>query len=93
MSIYKNKIIRHLLVIISVIFLFVAIYLLMGINYAVCDDTAMRNIASGAQTGTPDGHLVYIMYPLGWFMATLYKSIIILIGMVLFLLFYKLFVL
>ena len=71
MSIYKNKIIRHLLVIISVIFLFVAIYLLMGINYAVCDDTAMRNIASGAQTGTPDGHLVYIMYPLGWFMATL----------------------
>ncbi|MCI9050129.1 MAG: hypothetical protein HFF36_08695 [Coprobacillus sp.] len=73
MSIYKNKIIRHLLVIISVIFLFVAIYLLMGINYAVCDDTAMRNIASGAQTGTPDGHLVYIMYPLGWFMATLYK--------------------
>ena len=59
MSIYKNKIIRHLLVIISVIFLFVAIYLLMGINYAVCDDTAMRNIASGAQTGTPDGHLVY----------------------------------
>lgn len=73
MTIHKNKMIRNLLVIISIVVLFMAIYMFMGINYAVCDDTAMRNIASGVQTGVPDGHLVYIMYPLGWLMATLYK--------------------
>ena len=36
------------------------------------DDVLLRNIVSGAFSGTPDGHTVYIMYPLGWLLKTAY---------------------
>ncbi len=37
------------------------------------DDVMLRSIASGKYTGTPDAHLIYIMYPLGWILKTLYS--------------------
>ncbi|WP_455532752.1 hypothetical protein [Roseburia inulinivorans] len=37
------------------------------------DDAQMRAIASGAFTGSPDGHLVFIKYVLGWVISSLYK--------------------
>lgn len=37
------------------------------------DQTLMRDIASGIYFGVPDGHLVYIMYPLGWIFSFLYS--------------------
>lgn len=37
------------------------------------DEVIMRAIASGGYNGTPDGHLVYIMYPLGWLFSVLYR--------------------
>lgn len=37
------------------------------------DQLVFREIASGAYTGTPDGHLIYILYPLGWILAKLYS--------------------
>ena len=39
------------------------------------DDVLMRSIAEGTFTGTPDGHLIYIMYVLGSLIAGLYKCI------------------
>lgn len=36
------------------------------------DDVLLRNIVSGAFSGTPDGHTVYIMYPLGWILKSCY---------------------
>ncbi len=36
------------------------------------DDVLMRNIVSGMYTGTPDAHLVYIMYPLGCILKACY---------------------
>ncbi len=39
------------------------------------DDTLMRSIAEGTFSGTPDGHLIYIMYILGSLIAGLYKCI------------------
>ena len=51
---------------------FFAIYFFSGIHYAVNDDIAMRDIASGIRSGTPDGHLVYIKYPLGWLISRFY---------------------
>ncbi len=37
------------------------------------DDITLRNIASGTFTGTPDAHLIYIMYPLGLIFKALYS--------------------
>ncbi len=37
------------------------------------DDVTMRSILSGAYTGTPDGHAVYMMYPLSGVLALLYR--------------------
>lgn len=39
------------------------------------DDVTMRSILSGAYTGTPDGHAVYMQYPLTGILALLYKMI------------------
>ena len=37
------------------------------------DDMTLLSIMSGAYTGTPDGHLIYIMYPLGYIFKSLYS--------------------
>ncbi len=41
--------------------------------YVTNDDMAMRRIASGRYTGTPDAHLVFILYPLGLLISGLYR--------------------
>lgn len=48
------------------------IYRTTGFVYAIADDLIMRDIASGAFTGTPDGHLIFIQYALGWCISRLY---------------------
>ena len=39
------------------------------------DDVTMRSILSGAYTGTPDGHAVYMQYPLSGVLAILYRVV------------------
>ncbi len=41
--------------------------------YYLNDDVTMRSILSGACTGTPDGHAVYMKYPLTGLVAGLYR--------------------
>ena len=41
--------------------------------YDLNDDATIRNILSGAFTGTPEAHAVYIKYPLGLFLSLLYR--------------------
>ena len=41
--------------------------------YYTNDQVLMRDIASGVYTGTPDAHLIYIMYPLGLIFKGLYS--------------------
>lgn len=43
------------------------------ITYAVNDDTTMKAIASGAMSGSPDGHLIFVKYALGVVIALLYR--------------------
>ena len=40
------------------------VYRTTGFVYAIADDVIMRDIASGAFTGTPDGHLIFMQYGL-----------------------------
>lgn len=43
------------------------------ITYAINDDVAMRDIASGSLTGTPDYHLIFIKAAFGWILTGLYR--------------------
>lgn len=38
------------------------------------DDVLMKDILSGAYTGTPEGHNIQMLYPISWFIAALYKT-------------------
>lgn len=51
--------------------------LYLGKRYALLlispDDLAMKSIISGVFTGTPDGHSVFMRYPLSWLLSQLYR--------------------
>lgn len=68
---YYNYVLPVFIVFILCIFF----YKNFSVLYYINDDTTMRNIASGAYTGTPDGHLIFIQYILGWFISSFYKMI------------------
>lgn len=53
--------------------LMVAAALLAAPVYYLNDDVTMRSILSGACTGVPDGHAVYMKYPLTGLLAVLYR--------------------
>ncbi len=38
------------------------------------DDVLMKDILSGAYTGTPEGHNIQMLYPISWFISLLYKT-------------------
>lgn len=41
-------------------------------SYEVNDDAAIVQILDGSYTGTPDGHSIFVRYPLSWLIKTLY---------------------
>lgn len=47
--------------------------ILFPMMYHLNDDVTMRSILSGAYTGTPDGHAVYMKYPLTGLISLLYR--------------------
>ncbi len=51
--------------------LFLAVF--FDFYYDLNDDTAMRDILSGIYTGTPNGHNIQMLYPLGWCIAMCYR--------------------
>lgn len=51
----------------------IGISVFFGYSFSTNDDAMLRNIVTGNYTGTPDAHLVYIMYPLGWIWKCLYQ--------------------
>ncbi len=49
-----------------------AVYAAMGFVYAIGDDVIMRDIVSGAFTGKPDGHAIFMKYALGFVLSRFY---------------------
>lgn len=49
-----------------------AVFHITGFIYAIADDVIMRDIASGAFSGAPDGHLIFVQYALGFFLSRIY---------------------
>lgn len=50
----------------------IGISAVLGYCFSTNDDAMLRNIVNGTYTGTPEAHLVYIMYPLSWIWKCLY---------------------
>ncbi|MBR5931621.1 MAG: hypothetical protein IKZ95_06285 [Lachnospiraceae bacterium] len=44
-------------------------------TYGVIDDAFIQMVLSGAYTGTPDAHVVYIKYPLAWILKMLFTAV------------------
>ena len=73
LQIKRHKEFLYLLVAILIAFAaFLFTYKGVRIVYAINDDITIRSIASGSLSGTPDGHLIYIQYALGWIISRLY---------------------
>ncbi len=51
----------------------VGISLMFGYILETNDDAFLRSIVSGNYTGEPEAHLIYIMYPLGFILKSLYS--------------------
>ncbi|MCM1262411.1 MAG: hypothetical protein NC313_06785 [Butyrivibrio sp.] len=66
---YENCIIACLTVIVNIILL----SLLFDFYYDMNDDVMMKDIMSGAYSGTPDGHNMQTLYILGVFISLLYR--------------------
>lgn len=63
---------NHYLALAFTILFFSTICLLCDFYYDLNDDVMLKNILSGIYTGVPDGHAIYILYPLGFLLSSLY---------------------
>ena len=68
-----GKMIPFLISVVLTAALAVIVVLKFGMVYASNDDEQLRNIVSGIYTGTPDAHMIYVMYPLGLILKGLYN--------------------
>ena len=72
----RKKIEKHWFEIIASLilmaFVITGISVLFGYMHRTNDDVLLRSIASGNYTGTPDAHLIYMLYPLGLIFQFLY---------------------
>lgn len=71
-KIFRTKKSMFLLILIFNIILSIFFLVIETPFFSTVDDSRMRDIVSGAMTGTPDGHLVFIQYTLGAILKWLY---------------------
>ena len=58
-----------------VVFFFLALSLRFDFYYDLNDDVLIKDIVSGAYTGTPDAHSIQMLYPLSLLISLLYRMI------------------
>ena len=58
-----------------VVFVFLAISLRFDFYFDLNDDVLIKDIVSGAYTGTPDAHSIQMLYPLSLIISLLYRMI------------------
>lgn len=51
----------------------IVISVFFGYSFSTNDDAMLRSLVEGSYTGTPEAHLIYIMYPLGYIGKILYR--------------------
>ncbi len=71
----KSQYLHYMKIFLIVCGIAILIYKVFPIVYFINDDIAMREIAAGTYTGTPDGHLIFIKYVLGVILSKFYIKI------------------
>lgn len=64
---------RHLLAVALLATAMGVLHFFCPLVYGLNDDTMLRSILSGTYLGTPDGHAIYMRYPLTGIISTLYR--------------------
>lgn len=64
---------KHLLAIVLFTAAMGVLHFFLPLVYGLNDDTMLRSILSGTYLGTPDGHAIYMRYPLTGILSTLYR--------------------
>lgn len=70
---YWNKYGNCVIIILTVAVNIVAMSFCFDYYYDLNDDVMMKNVMAGVYAGTPDGHNMQTLYPLGAFISRLYK--------------------
>ena len=68
-----NTLFSLLLACLTVLSMLTVICTRIPFRYEVNDDAVFAQILSGAYTGRPDAHAIFIKYPLSWIISLLYK--------------------
>lgn len=70
----KNIILFLSIVLFNIVLMIISLYNKQA-YFGTVDDSRMRDIASGAMTGEPNGRLIFILYPLGFLISLMYRLI------------------
>jgi hypothetical protein len=71
--VFSNKVMLFLACLVFVFLIYCFLKLVFTGIYAINDDTTMRAIVSGEVGGTPDPHIVFMLYPVGLLLSSLYR--------------------
>lgn len=74
LAFWKEHLFEMFLSVVLVAVAIAGISVFFGYIYASNDDVMLRNIVNGTYTGTPDGHMIYVLYPLGFVLKCLYTQ-------------------
>ncbi|MDE6664094.1 MAG: hypothetical protein K2K46_12255 [Lachnospiraceae bacterium] len=70
---YWNKYGNCVIIILTVVVNIIAMSLCFDYYYDLNDDVMMKDVMAGVYAGTPDGHNMQTLYPLGAFISLLYR--------------------
>lgn len=69
----KKSMTKKSVLFLGVIFFYTILAIVLQPVFETVDDENMRSIISGVYSGSPDGHAIYMHYPLTWGLSMLYK--------------------
>lgn len=70
----RNIVLFFSIVLFNILLMMISLYDKQA-YFGTVDDSRMRDIASGAMTGEPNGRLIFILYPLGFLISLMYRII------------------
>ena len=77
---YRNRLKKYIqfnnvMSLATILVIFVALSLSFDFYYDLNDDVLLKDIVSGAYSGTPDAHSIQMLYPISLIVSLLYKAI------------------
>ena len=71
----RKENIKKIIIAVSIVIIYILLAIFIRPVFYLNDDITIRSIISGSYSGVPDGHAVYMSYPLSGFLALLYRIV------------------